>query len=104
MRIVRFSVFLFFFLFFNSLFFSYAQPEITKIEIKKNIILAETAKDPSARQLGLKFRAQLPQDSCMFFIFDSPGNYGFVMGDVLIDLDIAFIDENLDIAQIERMF
>jgi uncharacterized protein len=103
MRFILIKVFLFLFIFFRFFSHSFAQSEITKIEINKNIVFAEVAKDPLLRQLGLKFRAQLPQDAGMLFIFDYPGVYGFVMKDVLIDLDIAFIDENLNITQIEKM-
>jgi len=103
MRIFRINVFLFLFLFLKCFSHSFAQPEITKIEINKNTIFVEIAKDSATRQLGLKFRAQLSADSGMFFIFNSVGVYGFVMKDVLIDLDIAFIDDNFNIMQIEKL-
>lgn len=60
----------------------------------------EVADTASEHEIGLMYRAQLPQDHGMFFRFDSPQILTFWMKNTLIPLDIIFIDKNLKVMSI----
>ncbi|MFH1656519.1 MAG: DUF192 domain-containing protein [Candidatus Nealsonbacteria bacterium] len=61
--------------------------------------LAQTAQD---RKNGLMFREKMDLDKGMFFIFENSGNYSFWMKNVLISLDIIWIDENKEVVFIKE--
>lgn len=64
-------------------------------------IMIEIADSPEERQQGLMFRTSLSEDQGMLFIFDQPSPAAFWMKKTLIPLDIVFIDENKQIADIQ---
>ncbi|OYV03055.1 hypothetical protein CGW93_02685 [candidate division bacterium WOR-3 4484_18] len=64
------------------------------------IILART---PEARQLGLMYRQQLPEDMGMLFVFDTVGIYPFWMKNTHIPLSIAFISADGRVVDIQNM-
>jgi len=63
----------------------------------------DLADDPASRVAGLKNVSNLPMGHGMLFVFDQPQALRFTMQDVLIPLDIAFIDANGIIRKVERM-
>ena len=67
---------------------------------KLSIEMADTSEK---RELGLMHRKHLPKDQGMLFKFQSPTFARFLMKNTYIPLDIAFIDSNGKILQIESM-
>ncbi|HTN43959.1 MAG TPA: DUF192 domain-containing protein [Nitrospiria bacterium] len=61
----------------------------------------EVARTEETRALGLMFRAALPEDRGMLFVFDRPGLYRFWMKNTLIPLDMVWMDERKRIIHIE---
>ncbi len=67
-------------------------------------VLVEIADDPAERSRGLMHRESLPEDQGMLFVYpEQRDNLGFWMKNTLIPLDIAFIDRELRIVDIQRM-
>ena len=97
-RVVLF-IFLFFFLLTTSRVFS----PVRFLKVGSKIILVEIARTPKERQQGLQNRSHLAQDRGMFFIFKEEGYHSFWMKDTYIPLDIAFIDKNKVIVDIQEM-
>lgn len=58
---------------------------------------------PESRQKGLMWRERLGKSNGMFFDFEKPMNLLFWGKNTLIPLDIAFIDDNFKIVNIERI-
>ena len=89
------------------------QPQITfdkgKIEIisaktkTKKVIFVEFAQTEVQQQKGLMYREKLPDDEGMLFLFDYERTLGFWMKNTYIDLDIAYIDKNFKIVDIQLM-
>jgi hypothetical protein len=61
----------------------------------------EIARTPVERARGLMFRADLPEDRGMLFIFERPGENQFWMKNTLIPLDILWMDDRKRIIHIE---
>ena len=66
-------------------------------------VSAEVAATPEQRERGLQFREHLPAGSGMIFVFDEVDTRAFHMGDTFIPLDIAYMDQNLRIVDIQQM-
>lgn len=67
-------------------------------------LLAERALTPEQREKGLMFRESLAKNAGMLFVFEEPIKPSFWMKNILIPLDILFIDENFIIVDfIESM-
>ena len=64
-----------------------------------SVELAQTAVE---RERGLMFREKLDNDKGMLFVFQQPEKYGFWMKNMLIPLDIIWIDEDKTIVYIEK--
>jgi len=64
---------------------------------------AEIADTPQLRELGLMFRERLASNSGMIFVFPHDMRLSFWMKDTPLPLDIAFIDEDFIIRQVESM-
>ncbi|MEO0116870.1 MAG: DUF192 domain-containing protein [candidate division WOR-3 bacterium] len=100
-------------LFFTTFLFIACAPKSPKVEKKETKFLTikikgiemkvEMAKNEEERVLGLKYRDSLPKNSGMLFIFEEEGIYPFWMVDTKIPLDIAFIDKNRVIVDIQSM-
>lgn len=89
------------------------QPQITfskgKLQIEspksksKKIIDVEFAETQPQQQKGLMYRSSLPADDGMLFMFEIERTLGFWMKNTYIDLDIAYIDKNFKIIDIQQM-
>ncbi|MDH3732048.1 MAG: DUF192 domain-containing protein [Gemmatimonadota bacterium] len=66
-------------------------------------IQVEIADDEAERSKGLMFRESLPEDEGMLFVYESARPLGFWMRNTLIPLDIAYIDEQGRIVDIQQM-
>jgi len=66
------------------------------------VITCEVASSPEKRLMGLMFREELPVDEGMLFVFDYPRNVSYWMKNVLIPLDIIFLDENCTVINMEN--
>lgn len=71
---------------------------------KELIIPIEIANKPELWSFGLMFREDIPWEYGMLFIFPTDEYGGFWMKNTYISLDIAFIDSNKTIFNIQRMF
>lgn len=74
----------------------------TKSKIKKTITV-EFAKNEAQQQKGLMYRESLAPNEGMLFLFDFERTLAFWMKNTLIDLDIAYIDKNFKIIDIQQM-
>ena len=66
-------------------------------------ITVEIADTQQLRQLGLMNRDSLPENHGMLFVYPDEQLRSFWMRNTRIPLDIAFIDRNLTIVNIEQM-
>ena len=65
-------------------------------------IRVDVADDNVERAQGLSGRLALAENEGMFFVFDTPGTYGFWMKEMLFAIDIVWINESKQIVGIER--
>ncbi len=63
---------------------------------------AEVADTQMLMEKGLSGHAPLEDDQGMLFVFDTPGNYGFWMKDMLYPIDIIWVGEDYKISHIEK--
>ncbi len=75
----------------------------TDIRIGGVTVTVEIADTPELRQRGLMFRDSLPEDYGMLFVHSDLTVRSFWMRNTEIPLDIAFIDQNGVITNIEQM-
>lgn len=61
----------------------------------------EIADTPEARQQGLSGRADIPHRYGMLFVFPEPGFHRFWMREMLVPIDILWIEEDGTVAGIE---
>lgn len=82
-----------------------AQNKLPTIEITAGQlhIQAELANSAQTRQVGLMGRSQLGNHEGMLFVFDAPSIQCMWMQNTLIDLDVAFLDEQGGVINIESM-
>ena len=73
------------------------------IVIDSDTVNAEVADTPAARERGLMFREHLPDGEGMLFVFDDTQTRSFWMRNTYIPLDIAFLDSDLRIVDIQQM-
>lgn len=72
------------------------------LRVKDCRIKIELADTQEKRVAGLMFRASLPEDSGMLFIFDEEADYGFWMKNMIIPLDMIWIDSKKIIVDITK--
>jgi uncharacterized membrane protein (UPF0127 family) len=63
----------------------------------------ELARTPEERATGLMYREELPEGRGMLFVFQDSQIRSFWMRNTFIALDIAYLDENLRIVDIQPM-
>jgi hypothetical protein len=63
----------------------------------------EIANTNELREFGLMYKEDIPEDYGMLFVFPNPGIRGFWMKNTFVKLDIAFIDANGTILDIQNM-
>jgi len=66
-------------------------------------VQAEVARTSGERSRGLMDRHELPAGTGMLFVFDDEQIRSFWMQDTYIDLDIAFLDSNFRVVDIQQM-
>lgn len=57
----------------------------------------EVAHTPGARQLGLMYRKELPENGGMLFIFPDEAERGFWMKNTYLELDIIFMNRDFEV-------
>ncbi|MFH1094408.1 MAG: DUF192 domain-containing protein [Candidatus Omnitrophota bacterium] len=73
------------------------------LSVNSRLIFVEVAKTQAQRQKGLQNRSHLKKNWGMLFIFKEEDFHAFWMKDTYIPLDIAFIDRNNTIVDIQQM-
>ncbi len=66
-------------------------------------VRAEVANTPETRGQGLMFRDSVPDGTGMLFVFDREAARSFWMQNTFVALDVAFIDRNFRIVDIQQM-
>jgi len=66
------------------------------------VITCEVASSPEKRSVGLMFREDLYEYEGMLFVYESPHYVSFWMKNVLIPLDIIFLNENGTVVNVEE--
>ncbi len=72
------------------------------IQIGTSTVAVEIAATPRDRQQGLSGRSSLLTGTGMLFVFDTPGEYGFWMKDMLFAIDMVFVDEKGLVVTVDR--
>ncbi len=67
------------------------------------LLRAEVADTEPAREKGLMYRTSLGENEGMIFYFDQPGYHAFYMYNTLIPLSVIFLNERLQIVDIQDM-
>jgi uncharacterized protein len=66
-------------------------------------VVAQVARTNEQRQIGLMFRASMPVNEGMLFVFDEPSPQCFWMKNTLLPLAIAFVSDDGTIVNIDEM-
>ena len=74
-----------------------------EVEFKGKTFRFEVASTAADRQRGLMFRKKLGVDEGMIFVYRQKQYLSFYMKNTLLPLDIAFLDENRKIVDIQSM-
>lgn len=64
---------------------------------------AQVALEPGQRQIGLMFRADMPQHEGMLFVFEEPAQQCFWMKNTLLPLTAAFVADDGSIVNLVDM-
>lgn len=83
--------------------FAYIIAPVRVIFVRNIPIIVEIARTPEQQEKGLQKRKFLGQNRGMLFIFKEASDHTFWMKDTYIPLDIAFIDKNKVIVNIQGM-
>lgn len=73
------------------------------VVLGNDTVLAEVADTPEARERGLMHRTELADGRGMLFVFQDMAPRSFWMRDTYIPLDIAFLDREQVIVDIQQM-
>jgi uncharacterized membrane protein (UPF0127 family) len=76
---------------------------VVQLNAGMHLIRAEVAADFNTRARGLMFRASMPQNVGMLFLFDEAGAQCMWMKNTLLPLSVAFIDDAGNIINIADM-
>ena len=74
-----------------------------KLQAAMHQIVAQIALTPEQRQIGLMFRAQMPQHEGMLFAFEQPTVQCFWMKNTLLPLTAAFVEDDGTIVNLADM-
>ncbi len=66
-------------------------------------VVAEVADTPEAREEGLMHRTEVPDGTGMLFVFDEEDTRQFWMRNTYVPLDIAFLNREQEIVDIQQM-
>ena len=77
--------------------------ELVPLRVGGIEIQVEIADDADERQRGLMYRESLEENQGMLFVYPEQRTLGFWMKDTLIPLDIAYIDREGRIVDIQQM-
>jgi uncharacterized membrane protein (UPF0127 family) len=78
-------------------------PRLTNLEVGGHTVKVEVADDDDERRRGLMNRDSLPEDQGMLFVYPEQRTLSFWMRNTDIPLDIAYIDQQGFIVDIQRM-
>jgi len=92
------------FVFFISafLFLGCGRKESRKIYFKQDVFTVEVAKDQKQYGRGLMFRKQIPADGGMLFIFRNEARRYFYMKNMLIPLDMIWLNKDKKVIWIKK--
>lgn len=76
---------------------------VAELEVGERTLSVEIAADEPARRQGLMHREELADDHGMLFVWERPARYAMWMRNTYIPLDVAFIDADYRISNIETM-
>ncbi len=76
------------------------EPKEGRICLKERCFSVEMASSIKDRARGLMFRESLEKNKGMLFLFRKQGEYSFWMKNVLIPLDIIWLNENKEVVHI----
>ena len=77
--------------------------KIVKLVLNNTVMNTEIACSEQEKEYGLMNRKSLPLNQGMLFIFDRTQTLSFWMKNTLIDLSIAYIDQDWNIVDIREM-
>lgn len=77
-------------------------PGLHRLKIEGHLLDVELATNDASRARGLMYRSSVREDSGMLFIFNESKIQRFWMKNCLIPLDIAFIDDEGKIVNIQK--
>jgi uncharacterized membrane protein (UPF0127 family) len=82
-----------------------AQTNLPRVTLSAGIhqIDAQVAQTPGQREIGLMYRAEMPQHEGMLFIFEQPSEQCFWMRNTLLPLTAAFIADDGTVVNLEDM-
>jgi uncharacterized membrane protein (UPF0127 family) len=69
----------------------------------RDTVVAEVAQTPEQRERGLMYRQQVPDGTGMLFVFAEEQEITFWMSNTYVSLDVAFMDANLNVVDIQQM-
>lgn len=75
-------------------------PALQRVDFGGVSLSIEVAATPEARERGLGGRASIPDDYGMLFAFAEDGIYGFWMKDMLVPIDIFWLDDKGQVVSI----
>ena len=78
-------------------------PETALLVFGRDTVWAEVADTPDKRSEGLMYRDELPDGTGMLFVFEAEASRTFWMRNTFVALDIAFLDVNFRIVDIQQM-
>ena len=82
------------------IFYLIKKPEQGQICFGNDCFAVEIASRAKDRQKGLMFREDLEKDKGMLFVFKKEGEYSFWMKNVLMPLDIIWLDKDKKVVHI----
>ena len=73
------------------------------VVFSNDTVRAEVANTSALRSRGLMYRQEVPAGTGMLFVWENEGVRSFWMRNTPVSLDVAFIDSNFEIVDIQQM-